>query len=287
MDMEKLQNAARLLSEALGAAVSIYDGGKKVLSFPKEAKSAEGILHSRDCISGLELAFDSGVASAENSFGERFVASRLGNGFIALLGPFLSKSIRPAQELAITRINRLSQRERSDLAEHLTGLAVHPEKRHRAMGELMASLLGSAFEEDTPAPVETSEQTMFDLSSIDPEFVRISAERSPSPPIEEVTRYIELHISGKLTLGELSDRVHLHPNYLSALFRKEMGETISGYILRKRSEEAARLLREGVPLSEAARRCGFCNQSYFAKTFRRFFDCTPQEYRRRSVSKNV
>lgn len=104
--------------------------------------------------------------------------------------------------------------------------------------------------------------------------------RQFSAPVSETIQHINMHLTDKLTLPQLAQRVHLHPNYLSSVFKKETGESITSFILRSRIREAAAMLRNTQhSASEIARIFNFCNQSYFIKMFRRYMDCSPQQYR--------
>lgn len=66
-------------------------------------------------------------------------------------------------------------------------------------------------------------------------------------------------------------------------FRSVTGETFVGYLTRLPVEKAAQLLEETrIPIGEIAAACGFSDQSYFDKLFRRHFTLTPREGRNRA-----
>lgn len=112
------------------------------------------------------------------------------------------------------------------------------------------------------------------------DLVRSVKSRNYSAPISETAQYIKSHLSEKLTLPELAELVHLHPNYLSSVFKRETGESVTTYILRQRIYEAAHMLQTtDMTAAEISSFYLFCNQSYFIKTFRRFMGCSPQQYR--------
>lgn len=112
------------------------------------------------------------------------------------------------------------------------------------------------------------------------DLVRTVKSRNYSAPIAETAQYIKAHLSEKLTLPELAELVHLHPNYLSSVFKRETGESVTTYILRQRIYEAAHMLQTtDMTAAEISSFYLFCNQSYFIKTFRRFMGCSPQQYR--------
>lgn len=102
-----------------------------------------------------------------------------------------------------------------------------------------------------------------------------------SEAVRQGMEYIQHHIHCELTLKEIADYAKLSETYFSALFKKETGETVSGFILRSRIEEAKGMLcYSDDALSEIAKYLGFCSQSHFSKTFRQYTDMTPGEYRK-------
>lgn len=69
---------------------------------------------------------------------------------------------------------------------------------------------------------------------------------------------------------------------MSALFSKTIQTSPIQYLLKYRSMQAADLLlREPErSISDISVSCGFDSPSNFAKVFRRFYHCTPREYRK-------
>ncbi len=92
--------------------------------------------------------------------------------------------------------------------------------------------------------------------------------------------YIQSHLDENLTRESLAALVYLTPDYLSHLFKRETGFSLTNYIIYERIEEAKRLLAgTGLNISDIATRCGFQNISYFSKQFKRFTGVTPREFR--------
>nr|WP_083442866.1 AraC family transcriptional regulator [Paenibacillus sp. IHB B 3415] len=76
--------------------------------------------------------------------------------------------------------------------------------------------------------------------------------------------------------------VGLSPKYLSALFKKEVGLTVSEYIQQMKSDEAKKLLAYSkTPISEICTLLSFNDQSYFTKVFKKVTGVTPKFYRER------
>lgn len=99
--------------------------------------------------------------------------------------------------------------------------------------------------------------------------------------IPAVQQYIQKNYREALSLEVLGEQVHLHPNYLSQLFKTETGQNISAYITDVRLTEAANLLTESdLKISEIMARVGYQKSQYFSNLFREKYGVTPKEYRR-------
>ena len=93
-------------------------------------------------------------------------------------------------------------------------------------------------------------------------------------------RYIWENYTRKVSLEEIAKNSGLSAPYFSTTFKEEMGENLSCYLNRLRVEKAAALLSEtGKPLNEIASLCGFEDQSWFSKIFKRFAGTSPGKYR--------
>ena len=78
----------------------------------------------------------------------------------------------------------------------------------------------------------------------------------------------------------LAEYVQLNETYLSKLFKKETGQSVSEYIRDRKVEEAAALLRYSEKTSvEIATDLGFSSHSYFISIFKKVMGMTPKEYR--------
>lgn len=103
-----------------------------------------------------------------------------------------------------------------------------------------------------------------------------------SKPVILCMNYIYYHLHEKITVELLAEHVKLHPNYLSGLFKKETGQTISRYIMARRMEAAKNMLLDSdISCAEIASTLSFSSQSYFTRQFRTTYGFTPEEYRKR------
>ena len=100
--------------------------------------------------------------------------------------------------------------------------------------------------------------------------------------IYEVKQYIDENYSASLSLDALAAQVHLSPSYFSKLFKREMGENLSTYILHTRIERARFLLRTTDKKAyEIAEAVGIYDPVYFSKIFKKVTGMKPKEYRDR------
>ena len=100
--------------------------------------------------------------------------------------------------------------------------------------------------------------------------------------IRNVINFVDFNLKEPLSLNYLAGQCNVNASYLSSQFKKEKGITLTGYITEKRMEYAVSLLR-GSPLiiQEIAEQCGFLEDNYFRRLFKRQFGISPTEYRKR------
>ena len=93
--------------------------------------------------------------------------------------------------------------------------------------------------------------------------------------------YINSHISEDLSVKILCEKLNVSKNFLYNCFNKDLGCTINRYIIKKRIEKAAELLKStALPISEIAELSGIPDYSYFCKLFKKETGKTPLTYRK-------
>jgi len=94
--------------------------------------------------------------------------------------------------------------------------------------------------------------------------------------------YIYDNLHKKITLEMLAEKVSLSPAYLSKLFHKETGLTVSGYIVKKRIEAAENMLKfSEYSCIEISEYLCFSSESHFIQVFKKHTGYTPKNYRER------
>lgn len=99
-----------------------------------------------------------------------------------------------------------------------------------------------------------------------------------SPHIRKCITYINKNINKKITIKDISDNCGLSADYLSHLFKKEIGENLSSYILKNKLEISKSLLLEGLDNNRICRALGFSSPSHFISVFKKQYNITPKQF---------
>jgi AraC family transcriptional regulator len=92
--------------------------------------------------------------------------------------------------------------------------------------------------------------------------------------------FIDANIAADLSLGGIAGAIRVRPHRLARDFRDHAGVPLHQYVLGRRVERAARLLRSsGAPIASIAVDCGFADQSHLTTAFRRRVGITPGAFR--------
>ena len=115
------------------------------------------------------------------------------------------------------------------------------------------------------------------------EASRTAARRAEHPAPAWLARaraLVERHFAEPLRLRTVADHVGVHPVHLARTFRRTYQTTFAGYLRQVRLDFARQELAGSTSsLSEIAATAGFCDQSHFSRSFKRYTGLTPAEYR--------
>lgn len=99
--------------------------------------------------------------------------------------------------------------------------------------------------------------------------------------ITGITRYLQEHLEEDLSLSVLSEQFHLNPQYISQLFKNEIGVGFLAYLTNIRMEKAKKLLLStSYSVAEIAGQVGYGDYRVFTKAFKKAEGITPSQYRR-------
>lgn len=127
-------------------------------------------------------------------------------------------------------------------------------------------------------------QTVVELCiAIAPWCIHLDDRMNDPLPDNTAVRNAMLYIHNKyhlpLDLKTIADHVHLHPNYLCALFKAQTGQTVLQYLTKKRVDAAVYLLRDSsLPVEVIAEKTGFGSRCLFYRHFREITGTTPKAY---------
>lgn len=109
---------------------------------------------------------------------------------------------------------------------------------------------------------------------------RVKREDISNYIIQRAINYIREHYQEGITQEEVSRKLEITPEYLSALFNREMGITFSVFLKKFRLSHAKRLLKgSDMKIYEVAETVGYSDAKYFARVFKEEYGVTPGEYR--------
>ncbi|MEM9160473.1 MAG: AraC family transcriptional regulator, partial [Verrucomicrobiota bacterium] len=96
----------------------------------------------------------------------------------------------------------------------------------------------------------------------------------------KAVEFIQKRYSEPIDVKELARMSGLSDSQFRRRFGQLFGAAPQQFVLKVRLQAACHLLSSSdESLSEIAQRCGFCDQSYFTRQFRGFFDISPKKYR--------
>lgn len=114
-----------------------------------------------------------------------------------------------------------------------------------------------------------------------------AGERRPSTgglapwQMRRVIDYIDANLEDTIANETLAGLSRLSRSHFCAAFRRSFGASPRNFIIDRRIERAkAMMLAEETPLAEVATICGFSDQAYFCRIFRRATGETPHRWRR-------
>jgi AraC family transcriptional regulator len=99
--------------------------------------------------------------------------------------------------------------------------------------------------------------------------------------LNRATQFIESNLDKKILLKDISQAAFLSEYHFHRIFKSLNGETVKEFLIRLKVERAAiRLKHSKDDIGQIAFEHGFENHETFTRAFKRYFQLTPQEYRK-------
>jgi len=97
----------------------------------------------------------------------------------------------------------------------------------------------------------------------------------------DILQYVNRHYTSKLTVNQIAQALHFSVSYISHLFKRNCGMSISDYINKLRIETAKDMLTHSqASIEEIAMACGFGDASYFSYVYKKHTDQSPRQFRK-------
>ncbi|MNO36149.1 HTH-type transcriptional regulator YesS [compost metagenome] len=101
-----------------------------------------------------------------------------------------------------------------------------------------------------------------------------------SKTINRIRTIVQEGYAQELSIARIAEEVFLTPNYISLIFKKETGETLTDYITRIRINKAKELLlTTDLKVMEISELVGYENPHYFSTVFKKTVGVHPLKYR--------
>ncbi|MBB3150584.1 two-component system response regulator YesN [Paenibacillus endophyticus] len=101
-----------------------------------------------------------------------------------------------------------------------------------------------------------------------------------NPTVNSILHYVALNFRRDISLQDLSEQFFMNPSYISQLFKKEVGETLTAHMAKLRIAYACELLdSEAGSIQDIAEKIGYHDYFYFTRIFKKMTGKTPTQYR--------
>lgn len=106
--------------------------------------------------------------------------------------------------------------------------------------------------------------------------------------LDYIMEWIKANYDKEITVKEIADEMGYNQNYLSSLFKKSTGVSLVQYINMTRINIAKSMItNRDVSIKEVAYSCGFINEKYFMKVFKKVEGMTPSQYKKAFSKKRL
>ena len=100
--------------------------------------------------------------------------------------------------------------------------------------------------------------------------------------VSQAISYIHRHYSDDISQSTVAEAIGISPSYLSKQLKEDLGIGFADYLCNYRIEKAMSMLKESnVSNKDISQMCGFSDDAYFSRVFKRNTGMTPKEYRKK------
>jgi len=121
---------------------------------------------------------------------------------------------------------------------------------------------------------------LFDLIRMVSEVFEKRIAANDNDMVSKITTYIDAHLDENIRREDLTAQVYFQADYLNRLFKKKTGCTLKDFIIRRKMEEAKKMLEmTSLPVSIIAAKVGYENFSHFSYLYKKVTGYSPTETR--------
>lgn len=97
--------------------------------------------------------------------------------------------------------------------------------------------------------------------------------------IDHAIKYMKNNFHNNISLEEVANKVYMHPNYFSTIFKKKCGISFADYMNILKVSMATELMQStDLTIEEIATKCGFSSLSNFYRVFKKIHEISPAKY---------
>lgn len=149
------------------------------------------------------------------------------------------------------------------------------------------SKIQNEYKKETPFSEQITHNLLYellanihDLLFDDAQQISTSREEN-NDPINKAIKYIYNNYNQNLNLDTIAKYINMNSSYFSRTFKKTIGLSLTDYINHIRTKNAISLIvNTDLPITEIAYNCGYTDQTYFCKIFKKINNCSPRELRK-------
>lgn len=100
--------------------------------------------------------------------------------------------------------------------------------------------------------------------------------------VDQALVFMNENIQNNLTAVQIANAIHISYAHLNRLIKEKLGVSVKKVYRDMKIKKAEELLNyTQMSVDEIAHECGFINTTYFYDIFKRYFDMTPNEFRKK------
>lgn len=105
--------------------------------------------------------------------------------------------------------------------------------------------------------------------------------------INRVFEFIDKNLESDLSLNIVSEIAFFSPFHFHRVFKFMTGETLNGYVTRRKIEKSASdLLHKKITATEIAHKYGFSDNSSYSRAFKKYFGISPTEFKKQNPNRH-